>query len=52
MSTFDEYMEQSGYSNSSSGDHYDAHTDQWVDEARESVYGHSGHADTHTDTTY
>ena len=29
--------------------HYDEHTDTEVNEASESVYGHSGHCDVHTD---
>ncbi len=48
MSTFEEYLSQSDYSYSSTS-HYDEHTDRWVDEASVSVYGHSGHADVHTD---
>lgn len=47
MSYFEEYLEQS-YSSSASS-HYDKHTDRWVDEASESIYGHSGHCDIHTD---
>lgn len=50
MSSFDEYMEQSGFSSTSSSSHYDQHTDRWVDEAGESVFGHSGHCDSHTDS--
>lgn len=48
MAEFEDYFAQS--TNTSTSDHYDRHTDRWVDEARESPYGHSGHADTHTDT--
>lgn len=48
MSLFEEYMAQDGYQSESSG-HYDEHTDKWVDEASESIYGHSGHCDVHTD---
>ena len=47
MSVYDEYLEQS--SCSGSDEHYDEHTDKWIDEASESVYGHSGHCDVHTD---
>ena len=47
MASFEEYLAQS--SNSSQSNHYDVHTDRWVDEAKESVYGHSGHCDVHTD---
>ena len=47
VSYFEEYIEQSFSSSASS--HYDKHTDRWVDEARESIYGHSGHCDVHTD---
>lgn len=48
MSSFDEYIEQSGYF-SCIDSHYDEHTDRWVDEGSISVYGHSGHCDSHTD---
>ena len=47
MSFFEEYISQTN--NNYSCTHYDAHTDRWVDEASESVYGHSGHCDVHTD---
>lgn len=47
MSIFEEYLAQS--SGSSTSAHYDEHTDRWVDEADKSTYGHSGHADVHTD---
>lgn len=47
MSIFEEYLAQCTSQQQSS--HYDVHTDRWVDEASVSVYGHSGHADTHTD---
>ena len=47
MSLFEEYLAQDTASRDSS--HYDEHTDKWVDEAGESVYGHSGHCDVHTD---
>lgn len=50
MATFDEYYAQS--SEDTKSDHYDEHTDRWVDEASESVYGHSGHCDVHTDKIY
>lgn len=49
MSLFEEYLAQ-GCSDSGSS-HYDEHTDRWVDEASESVWGHSGHCDIHTDET-
>ena len=48
---FEEYLAQDS-ARPEGGDHYDVHTDRWVDEAGVSVYGHSGHADTHTDTEY
>ena len=48
MSDFDEYLSQD-MGNISETNHYDEHTDRWVDEASESVYGHSGHCDSHTD---
>ena len=47
MSLFEEYLSQD--TSSSKSAHYDEHTDNWVDEASESVYGHSGHCDVHTD---
>lgn len=47
MSIFEEYLSQS--SSKSQSSHYDVHTDRWVDEASVSVYGHSGHVDSHTD---
>ena len=48
MSFFEEYLMQdaSAYESTS---HYDEYTDRWVDEASESVYGHSGYCDVHTD---
>lgn len=49
MSLFEEYMAQDAGSLVSDSVHYDKHTDRWVDEASESVYGHSGHCDVHTD---
>lgn len=48
MSMFEEYLSQDATCTSSVS-HYDEHTDRWVDEASESVYGHSGHCDIHTD---
>lgn len=48
MSAFEEYLSQDATCTGSSN-HYDEHTDRWVDEASESVYGHSGHCDSHTD---
>ncbi len=48
MSLFEEYQAQDQYMNSYDS-HYDEHTDRWVDEASESVWGHSGHVDIHTD---
>ena len=49
MQKFEEYLSQDrGYDYSN---HYDEHTDRWVDEASESIYGHSGHADIHTDNS-
>ena len=50
MSNFEEYISQDAYVANSSN-HYDAHTDRWVDEASISVYGHSGHCDVHTDAS-
>ena len=47
MSLFEEYQAQDTSSRDSA--HYDQHTDKWVDEAGQSVYGHSGHCDAHTD---
>ncbi len=47
MSVFEEYLSQASVTRDD--EHYDKHTDRWVDEAKESVYGHSGHVDTHTD---
>lgn len=47
MSVFEEYLAQS--TTNQVGHHYDTHTDRWVDEASTSVYGHSGHCDSHTD---
>lgn len=47
MSMFETYLSQSSCGGSTS--HYDEHTDRWVDEAGESIYGHSGHCDVHTD---
>lgn len=52
MSLFEEYVYQDSYCSSYDSNRYDKHTDRWADETRESVYGHSGHADVHTDTTY
>ena len=49
MADFEDYYAQS--SGSSTSEHYDKHTDRWVDEASESVYGHSGHCDVHTDAS-
>lgn len=46
MTVYEEYLEQSSSGNNV--DHYDVHTDLWVDEGH-LPYGHSGHADTHTD---
>ena len=48
MSLFEEYLSQNSVNHGRSN-HYDEHTDRWVDEASESVYGHSGHNDVHTD---
>lgn len=50
MPLFEEYLSQDSYSASSN--HYDAHTDNWVDEASESVDGHSGYCDVHSDEKY
>ena len=50
MEYFEEYLSQESSANTSSS-HYDEHTDRWVDEASISIYGHSGHADVHTDET-
>lgn len=50
MSLFEEYLSQDSYSTSSV--HHDEQTDRWVDEARESIYGHSGHCDVHSDEKY
>lgn len=47
MVSFADYFAQCNSNNDAS--HYDVHTDRWVDEAKESIYGHSGHADVHTD---
>lgn len=47
MTLFEEYLSQGTTENMSA--HYDEHTDRWVDEASESIYGHSGHCDIHTD---
>lgn len=47
MSLFDEYLAQDGCQGDSSN-HYDEHTDRWIDEASETL-GHSGHCDVHTD---
>ena len=47
MSLLEEYLAQDAASGGTA--HYDEHTDRWVDEAGESVYGHSGHCDVHTD---
>lgn len=49
MSLFEEYMSQAS---SSSSAHYDEHSDKWVDEASESIYGHSGYCDVHSDEKY
>lgn len=49
MSLFDEYLSQDSNIGSGAANHYDEHTDRWVDEASESIYGHSGHCDVHTD---
>ena len=46
MSAYEEYMNQDKSSNGSN--HYDVHTDIWVDEGH-LPYGHSGHNDSHTD---
>lgn len=47
MSLYEEYLSQSN--NNCQTSHYDEHTDRWVDEASESIYGHSGYCDIHTD---
>ena len=47
MSYFEEYMEQSFSSSESS--QYGKHTDRWVEESSESIYGNSGYCDVHTD---
>ena len=53
MSIYEEYLQQETQQQYSvSDDHYDEHTDRWVDEASKSIYGHSGHVDIHTDKTY
>ena len=49
MSLFEEYMSQASSSGST---HYDEHSDKWVDEASESIYGHSGYCDVHSDEKY
>lgn len=46
MSLFEEYVSQG--SSDSESDHYDEHSDMWVDEGSE-PYGHSGYCDVHTD---
>ena len=48
MSLLEEYMAQDA-SSGRNGEHIDEYTDRWVDEASESVYGHSGYCDVHTD---
>lgn len=48
MSLFEEYVSQDSESGNYTG-HYDEYTEQWVDEASESIYGYSGHCDIHTD---
>ena len=50
MELYNEYLAQETCYASSSTNHYDEHTDRWVDEASESIYGHSGHCDVHTDS--
>lgn len=47
MASFEDYYNQSSQDDVSY--HYDEHTDRWVDEAGQSVWGHSGHVDVHTD---
>ncbi len=50
MTAYEEYLSQDeGVFVDSITNHYDEHTDRWVDEASESVWGHSGHNDVHTD---
>lgn len=46
MSLFEEYFFQSN--TDSSSNHYDEHTDRWIDEGS-LPNGHSGHCDVHTD---
>ncbi len=46
-SLYEEYLSQSSANLESN--HYDEHTDKWVDEGKVSIYGHSGHCDIHTD---
>ena len=48
MSLFDEYVSQSNETYTDTSYHYDEHTDRWIDEGH-LPYGHSGHADVHTD---
>lgn len=49
MSNFEEYLSQG--SSYSSGDHYDKHTDRYVNDDKEPL-GYVGHCDCHTDKMY
>ena len=49
MWNFEEYLSQG--SSSSSGDHYDKHTDRYVNDDKEPL-GYVGHCDCHTDKMY
>lgn len=49
MSSFEEYISQS--SSCSGGDHYDKHTDRYVNDDKEPL-GYVGHVDNHTDKIY